>query len=90
LWVFGIVDTTFTPARGYVELVDRRNAETLLPIISKVCRPHTIIHSDEWPAYKNIKDIGFEHSQVNHSYTFVNRKNGVHTQNIESYWNKIK
>ena len=29
-WVFGIVSTQFTPARGYFQVVQRRNAATLL------------------------------------------------------------
>src|SRR6187402_1751375 len=37
-WVFGIVDTSYTPARGYMEYVERRDAATLLPIITRICR----------------------------------------------------
>ena len=34
-WVFGIVSCTNSPARGYFQVVDRRNAATLLPIIQR-------------------------------------------------------
>jgi len=34
MWVFGMCDTSVTPALGYMELVPRRNAATLLPIIA--------------------------------------------------------
>ena len=27
---------------------------------------------------------------VNHSIVFVNPTTGVHTQNVESYWNRVK
>ena len=54
LWVFGMVDTSFHPATGYMEIVTRRDAATLLPIIHNVARPGTIIHSDEWRAYMNV------------------------------------
>ncbi|KCZ76152.1 hypothetical protein H311_02856 [Anncaliia algerae PRA109] len=46
LWVFGIVDIDFKPARGYTEIVPDRSVATLLPITRRVCRPGTIIHSN--------------------------------------------
>ena len=30
------------------------------------------------------------HQTVNHSVTFVDNTTGAHTQNIESYWNRVK
>ena len=91
LWVFGIVDTSTTPSLGYMEIVESRNAHTLLPIIRKVVYPQTIVHSDQWKAYYNIeKELGLSHYTVNHSLNFVDKTTGVHTQAIESYWNKIK
>lgn len=91
VWVFGIVDTSKTPAVGYMEVVERRNAETLLPIINRVVRAGSTIHSDEWAAYSSISSrLGFEHSVVNHSLNFVTPRTLTHTQHIESYWNKQK
>ena len=89
-WVFGIVDTSYSPYLGYMTIVERRNATTLLPIISEICLPGTIIYSDQWAAYNNISSLGFEHQTVNHSLNFINPETGVHTQNIESFWNKQK
>ena len=66
-WVFGIADTSFSPARFYMEVVPNRSAETLLHIIARVCKPGTIIHSDKWAAYKSINRVlGFDHGSVNH------------------------
>ena len=79
------------PARGYMEIVPDRSKETLLPIIGRICRPGTEIHSDEWGAYRPIQEkLGFQHKTVNHSACFVNPDDGLHTQNIESYWAKHK
>jgi len=91
VWVFGIADTSVSSARVYMEIVPDRSARTLLPILKKVCRPGTIIHSDGWRAYANIeKDLGLQHKVVNHKYNFVDPMTGTHTQNIESFWNKMK
>ena len=91
LWVFGIADTRYTPAKIHLSLVVNRSAATLLPIISTVCLPGTIIHSDQWAAYRNIaSSLNFIHQTVNHTTNFVDPVSGAHTQSIESYWNKIK
>ena len=31
-----------------------------------------------------------QHWTVNHSIEFVNLTTGIHTQNVESYWNRVK
>ena len=88
---FGIVDTSTTPATGYLRMVNRRDAATLLPIIQNVIQPGSIIHSDQWRAYHGIQQqLGLQHRTVNHSLNFVDPGTGVHTQHIESYWNKCK
>lgn len=84
-WVFGMVDTSYSPSLGYMQIVDRRDAATLLPIIRAHTAPGTIVHSDEWAAYSRIdREIPhLQHQTVNHS---VN-PTGVHTQND---WNRVK
>ena len=90
-WVFGLVDCTTTPAVGYMELVDKRDAATLLPIISRHTKPGTIVHSDQWRAYASIGQMpGLTHGTVNHSVNFVDPSTGIHTQTIESYWSRAK
>ena len=46
IWVFGIVDTSTSPAVGYMKIVERRDAASLLPILQKVVRQGSVIHSD--------------------------------------------
>ena len=49
------------------------------------------IYSDCWAAYRQIQGrLGFEHGTVNHRFNFVDPVTGVHTQNVESYWNRLK
>ena len=77
---------------GYMELVSRRDAQTLLPIIQAHVLPGTIIYSDEWAAYNQVQNIPnvTAHATVNHSLHFVDPQTDVHTQNISSCWNRVK
>ena len=86
VWMFGLVDTSCTPALGYMEVVQWRDAATLLPIIQVHTRPGTIIHSDEWAAYNHVQSLPTiaAHEAVNHLLEFVNITIGAHTQNLES------
>ena len=92
VWVFGLVDTSYSPALGYMEIAPRRDAATLLPIIQARMLPGTIIHSDEWAAHRRVASLPnvSSHDTVNHSVEFVNSTTGTHTQSIESYWNRSK
>ena len=44
-----------------------------------------------WAAYRNLSALSHvaSHSTVNHSVELV-APSGTHTQNIESYWNRVK
>ena len=53
-WVFGVVTTAFTPARGYFQVVRRRDRRTLTRILRRVLLPGTEVHSDDWGAYHNL------------------------------------
>ncbi|CAF3283021.1 unnamed protein product, partial [Rotaria sp. Silwood2] len=67
--------------------VERRDTETLLPIIEEYIVPGTTIHSDEWAAYRSLSNCPeYIHLTVNHSVIFVNPTTKVHTQNIENSW----
>ena len=86
-----MVDTTHQPAMGYMRVVTRRDAATHLPIIRRFLHPGSIVWSDEWRAYSQVTMLPnvASHSTVNHSVTFIDPTTGTHTQNAESYWNRI-
>ena len=91
IWVFGMVDTTEVPAIGYMEIVDSRDATTLFPIVEAHIRPGTILWLDKWAAYNRLSSTvpGVAgHQAVNHSLHFRDPTTGVHTNTIESYWNR--
>ena len=80
-----MVESSQTPTLGVMTIVSRRDAATLLPIIQRHVWPGTIIHSDEWAAYRQVQQLTpvMQHRTVNHSITFVDPITGVHTQHVE-------
>ena len=81
-----------SPALGCMEVVARRDAATLLPIINDHVAPGTEVWSDEWSAYNHVGSLPNvdRHRTVNHSANFVDPVTGVHTNHIESYWSRVK
>ena len=89
MWVFGDVDTTTKDF--FMQIVPRRDAQTLLPIITRHIAAGSTIWSDEWAAYSGLAGLnGYAHSTVNNSQRFVDPVTGVHTNDIESRWRACK
>ena len=90
--MFGLADPFTLPAIGYIQIVPNRTAATLLPIIHSHDQSGTTLPSDCWRAYNNVFSLPnvSAHQSVNHNPQFVDPETGVHTQNIGSYWNRVK
>jgi hypothetical protein len=92
-WVFGVVSTERSPCRGYFQVVEKRDRATLIPIIQQVLLPGSELHTDDWGAYINLQIHApnvSRHRVVTHADNFVDPITGVHTQEIEAAWNRLK
>ena len=82
------------PARGYYEVVEKRDCATLLPIIAKCLQPGSEVHTDDWGAYRRLEqhlpNHVTRHRVVVHANNFVDPLTGVHTQEVESSWANLK
>ena len=93
VWVFGLADCQYVPAKGYMEIVPRRDRQTLTAAINRVLRPNSVITSDEWRGYARLSQFVqncIRHDTVNHTYNFVNPVNGAHTQVTDSVTKLLK
>jgi transposase-like protein len=86
LWVLGLRDDV--TRRIVMQIVPKRDANTLEPIILANVRPDSVVHTDQWAAYNGLKDY-IPHETVNHSIEFKS-SSGVHTNGIEGEWSGAK
>ena len=98
-WVFGLLHVETGELRLF--RVDRRDADTLLPIVITNVAPGTTIMSDEWGAYVRLPacidhpqnggaPMQYVHQTVNHSVEFVDAVTGANTQRLEREWERCK
>ena len=75
----------------FVEVVERRDSETIVDVLSRHILPGSILHTDCWRGYCGVDvELNIEHRNVNHSVGFVDRETGVHTNTIEAKWASFK
>ena len=86
-WVFGGIEEK--SRKSFLVPVEKRDRNTLIPIIEQWIKPGTTIISDFWKPYDILGEIGYEHLKVNHSIQFVN-DDGDHTNKIEGHWRVAK
>ena len=78
-WVIGGVERA-AERRVFAEVVEKRDAATLIKVVRRRVAPGSTVHSDLWKAYKAIHSAAhLEHRTVNHSRHFVDPGTGVHT-----------
>ena len=83
----------YAASRGYFQVVEKRDRASLVPIINHILLPGSEVHTDDWSAYTNLRMYApnvVRHRVVNHSNNFVDPLTGVHTQEIEAAWSRLK
>ena len=89
-WVLGGVDRDTGDCFLLPCPDNKRDAATLLPLISRWILPGSVVYTDEWAAYNGLTAAGYTHDSVNHSIQFVDPATGVHTNTQEGLWMHVK
>jgi len=89
-WIFGLCCKHDGILERRFFKVEKRDRNTLLPIILNEVEQGTTIYSDKWRAYSTLNEHGFIHKTVNHSENFIDPITGAETQTIETLWRHVK
>ena len=85
--VFGIFKRE---GRVYTEVVPDCSKKTLQAVIRGRIKPAVVIHSDGWPGYDGLVDVGYEkHLRIHHGRNEFARGKS-HINGIESFWGYAK
>ena len=87
-WIFGGICRE--TRQFFLVPVDKRDSQTLIPLIQSKIQEGTRIISDCWKSYNVLSELDFEHLTVNHQYNFVDPNTLAHTQNIQNLWWQVK
>lgn len=86
-WVVGGVERESKAC--FLKIVEKRDAKTLIKLITENVETGTVIVTDEWKGYKELIKANYSHKTVNHSKHFKNPETGETTNKIESTWAKV-
>ncbi|ORD96482.1 hypothetical protein HERIO_1597 [Hepatospora eriocheir] len=87
-WVFRMAEQGSRKVKMF--LVEKRDRDTLLPLLLKHVDTQSVIVSDGWKAYCGLILYFCGHNVVNHSENFIDPTTGCHTQLIECIWSHAK
>uniref|UniRef100_A0A8R1I3W7 DDE_Tnp_IS1595 domain-containing protein n=1 Tax=Caenorhabditis japonica TaxID=281687 RepID=A0A8R1I3W7_CAEJA len=89
-WVLGGIDRE--NGRVFAQRVPNRTASTLVPLLQTKIEKNSIVYSDEWKSYSQLKKYFAGHYTVQHKTQFVNLigSRAVCTNGIESLWSRLK
>ena len=84
--VFGMLERD---GELYTAVVPSASRKSLIPEITRQIVPGTRIVSDEWPPYKVLSALGYDHETVDHSAKEYARGD-VHVNGLEAFWSMLK
>lgn len=71
-------------------IIEAADSATIIPIILENVPTSSLIFTDSWPAYNQLKSVGYTHEMVNHSVEFVNGSASTNTcENIFSNFKRM-
>ena len=73
----------------FTKVVPTASRKSLIPPIIGRLKPGTRISTDEWGAYRILKQLGYDHETVNHSADEWVR-GSTHVNSIEGFWSQLK
>ena len=91
-WVVGLIERE--TGKCWLEVVRRRDAQTLEQIITDHILPGTVVVTDAWRGYANVNQINngvYTHEVVVHAKNFIDPVySEINTQTIEGLWMQAK
>lgn len=71
-------------------VIPATDAESILPKITENIPLTISIFTDDWGAYNQLKELGYEHAAVNHSIEYVAKETGASTNSAENMFSTFK
>ena len=86
--VFGMVERK---GRVIARVTTDAKAKTILPIIAEKVLPKSIVYTDQYPIYDELRYMqkGYKHRRINHAEK-VYVMGDIHTNTIEGFWSLLK
>ena len=86
--IFGVVERE---GRVITKVVADVKEKTLLPIVAERVLPASIVYTDSYTSYDNVRKMGndYRHERINHT-AGIYVMGQVHTQTIEGFWSLLK
>ena len=87
-YLFGIVDKS--EHKIFMQFVQKKDSETIIPLISTRVPPGSTINSDGANVYKQLSKMNYTHNFVVHERFYVDPITGHHSNHIENVWSNLK